>query len=385
MSGTSLDGIDAVLVEFSGGQVQLNGQGKDARSPLSSSLPGGERDKVSLREFHIIGTHYQAYGQPLKDALLALHHPINDELHRAQLLGNELARLYAGATRALLQQNGVTPDQVRAIGCHGQTIRHCPEQDYSVQLGNAALLAELTGITVIGDFRSRDIAAGGQGAPLVPAFHDRVLRHPHIHRVIVNIGGISNLTDLPPGHPATGFDCGPGNLLMDAWCMQHLGKPYDDSGAWALTGEMLPALLEQMLGEAFFALPPPKSSGRDLFNLPWLQGKLRGSERAEDVQATLLELTCRTIAQAVQRYCAGAEEIYLCGGGAHNRALMNLLERALPHCRIRLTDTLGIGADWMEAIAFAWMARQALCGETANLPAVTGARHPCLLGAIYPA
>ncbi len=355
MSGTSLDGIDVALVEFFDGQFQLR------------------------------GTHYQAYGQPLKDALLALHHPANNELHQAQLTGNELARLYAAATVALLQKINITPNQVSAIGCHGQTIRHRPEHGYTLQLGNAALLAELTGITVINDFRSRDIAAGGQGAPLVPAFHDKVLRHSGIHRVIVNIGGISNLTDLPPDHSTTGFDCGPGNLLMDAWCMQHQGKPFDDRGTWATTGKALPALLEQMLSEQFFALPPPKSSGRDLFNMAWLQDKLQGGERAEDVQATLLELTCRSIAQAIQKYCVGAKEIYLCGGGAHNQILHNRLAALLPDSSVETTNALGVDSDYLEAIAFAWLAQQTLHGQAANLPAVTGARHPCILGAIYPA
>lgn len=355
MSGTSLDGIDAALVEFSDGKVQ----------------PGG--------------THYQAYEQPLKDALLSLHHPANNELHQAQLIGNELAQHYAAATAALLQKNHITPHQVRAIGCHGQTIRHRPEHGYTLQLGNAALLAELTDISVISDFRSRDIAAGGQGAPLVPAFHDKVLRHPDIHRVIVNIGGISNLTDLPPDRPTTGFDCGPGNLLMDAWCMQHLGKPYDDRGTWAATGIVLPALLERMLNEPFFALPPPRSSGRDLFNMAWLQEKLQGGERAEDVQATLLELTCRTIAQAMQQYCIGATEIYLCGGGARNQTLHNRLAVLLPGSTVQTTNILGVDSDYLEAIAFAWLAQQTLHGLAANLPLVTGARHPCILGAIYPA
>ena len=273
---------------------------------------------------------------------------------------------------------------MRAIGCHGQTIRHRPEHGYTVQLGNAALLAELTGITVISDFRSRDIAAGGQGAPLVPAFHDKVLRHSGIHRVIVNIGGISNLTDLPPNLPTTGFDCGPGNLLMDAWCMQHLGKSFDENGAWAATGKVLPALLKQMLNEPFFDLPPPRSSGRDLFNMTWLQDKLQGDERAEDVQATLLELTCRTIAQAIQQYCAGAKEIYLCGGGAHNQTLHNRLA-ALLQGAVQTTNVLGVDGDYLEAIAFAWLAQQTLHGQAANLPLVTGAKHPCVLGAIYPA
>jgi len=355
MSGTSLDGIDAALVEFSDGQVQLKGK------------------------------YYQAYGQAIKDALLALHHPANNELHQSLLIGNELAQLYAAATASLLQSNNITPNQVRAIGCHGQTIRHRPEHGYTVQLGNAALLAELSGVTVISDFRSRDIAAGGQGAPLVPAFHDKVLRHPGIHRVIVNIGGISNLTDLPPDMPPTGFDCGPGNLLMDAWCMQHLGRPFDDRGTWAATGRVLPALLEQMLSEPFFALPPPRSSGRDLFNMAWLQVKLQGGERAEDVQATLLELTCRTIELAIQQHCAGVKEIYLCGGGARNQALHGRLATLLPDSTVQTTNVLGVDSDYLEAIAFAWLAQQTLHGLAANLPLVTGAKHGCVLGAIYPA
>ena len=272
---------------------------------------------------------------------------------------------------------------MHAIGCHGQTIRHRPEHGYTVQLGNAALLAELTGITVISDFRSRDIAAGGQGAPLVPAFHNKVLRHSGIHRVIVNIGGISNLTDLPPDLPTTGFDCGPGNLLMDAWCMQHLSKSYDENGAWAATGKVLPALLAQMLNEPFFALPPPKSSGRDLFNMAWLQDKLQGDERAEDVQTTLLELTCRTIAQAIQQRSVDATEIYLCGGGARNQTLRDRLAALLPDSSVQTTNVLGVDSDYLEAIAFAWLAQQTLRGQAANLPAVTGARHPCVLGAIY--
>jgi anhydro-N-acetylmuramic acid kinase len=210
-----------------------------------------------------------------------------------------------------------------------------------------------------------------------------VLRHSEIHRVIVNIGGISNLTNLPPHAAATGFDCGPGNLLMDTWCMQHLGKPYDDNGAWAASGKVPPALLEQMLTEPFFALPPPKSSGRDLFNLAWLQNKLTGNEHAEDVQTTLLELTCRSIALAIQKHCHGATEIYLCGGGAHNQALHNRLAALLPDCNVKTTNSLGVDSDYLEAIAFAWLAQQALHGKPANLPLVTGAKHPCILGAVY--
>jgi len=236
---------------------------------------------------------------------------------------------------------------------------------------------------VVSDFRSRDIAAGGQGAPLVPAFHDHVLRHPAVHRVIVNIGGISNLTNLPPNAPTTGFDCGPGNLLMDAWSTKHTGKPYDESGSWAASGKILPELLERMLDEPFFFLAPPKSSGRDLFNMAWLNSKLHGNEAAVDVQATLLELTSLTIAQAIRQHCSGAREIYLCGGGAHNLALLNRLSGLLAGCSTQTTGTLGIDGDYLESIAFAWLAQQALHGKPANLPLVTGAKHPCILGAVY--
>jgi anhydro-N-acetylmuramic acid kinase len=353
MSGTSLDGIDAVLVD------------------LSQSKP------------RQIAQCYLPFDETLKNDLLSLHMPANNELHHAQIIGNQLASMYATAVAPLLLHAKLSNKEVKAIGCHGQTIRHRPDLGYSLQIGNAALLAELTGITVVSDFRSRDIAAGGHGAPLVPGFHDHVMRHADIHRVIVNIGGISNLTDLPPHAATSGFDCGPGNLLMDAWCMQHHGKPHDDSGAWAASGKVLPDLLEKMLAEPYFALPPPKSSGRDLFNTSWLQNKLQGNEAAANVQATLLELTCRSITLAIQKYCRGAKEIYLCGGGAHNQTLRNRLTASLPDCSVKTTDALGVDNDYLEAIAFAWLAQQALQVKPANLPQVTGARHPCILGAVY--
>lgn len=356
MSGTSLDGIDAVLVDLEHEQPKL------------------------------LARYYTTFNDTLRNDLLDLHQPSHNELHLAQLAGNQLARIYAIAVKALLAQ--ALPDEkmaIKAIGCHGQTIRHRPDQGYTLQIGNAALLAELTGISVVSDFRSRDIAAGGQGAPLVPAFHDKVLRHPEIHRAIVNIGGISNLTNLPPGCATSGFDCGPGNLLMDAWIMQHLGKPYDDNGVWAASGKVLPLLLERMLEEPFFTLAPPKSSGRDLFNMEWLQRRLHGNEAVEDVQATLLELTCQSIATDIRRHCTGAAEIYLCGGGAHNQTLIRRLTCLLPACCIKTTDALGVDGDYLEAIAFAWLAQQAMLGQPANLPLVTGAVHTCVLGAIYQA
>ena len=355
MSGTSLDGIDAALVD------------------LSQDSP------------RLVSSHYQPYAEPLKEALLALHQVSHNELHQSQLIANRLAHEYADATQVLLKKAGVAAGSVQAIGCHGQTVRHRPEHGYSIQLNNAALLAELTGIHVVGDFRNRDIAAGGQGAPLVPAFHDKVLRHPDIHRVILNIGGIANLTDLPPNGTTIGFDSGPGNLLMDAWIARHLGESYDKNGAWAASGKIIHTLLQRLLAESYFAAAPPKSTGRDLFNLVWLERYLTGNEAPADVQATLLALTGGSIAAAVQRFCAGAKEIYLCGGGAHNEALVVYLQRKLPQCKIQKTEVLGIAADWMEAIAFAWLAQQALHLRPGNLPAVTGARHPCVLGAIYPA
>lgn len=355
MSGTSLDGIDAVLVDFSQAKPEL------------------------------LEKYFLPFDDTLKLALLDLHRPAHNELHLAQLTGNQLAHQYALAVNSLLRQSGYTAAQICATGCHGQTIRHCPEHGYTVQIGNAALLAELTGIAVVSDFRSRDIAAGGQGAPLVPAFHDKLLRDPDIHRVIVNVGGISNLTNLAPGIATTGFDCGPGNLLMDAWCMRHLKKPFDADGAWAASGNALPELLNKMRFEPFFSQLPPKSSGRDLFNMAWLEEKLKGNESPQDVQATLLELTCHAIASAILEHCPGARQIYLCGGGARNAALFRRLAAMLPDSSVQTTNSVGVDSDYLEATAFAWLAQQNMLEIPANLPQVTGAKHPCILGAVYPA
>lgn len=355
MSGTSLDGIDAVLIRFSG------------------------------RESQLLHSVYEPYPDTLRQQLLALHEPVANELHTATMMANALAHRYAAVVNELLQTGGINPKQVAAIGCHGQTIRHQPDAGYTIQLNNAALLAELTGITTISDFRSRDIAAGGQGAPLVPAFHSAMLMHPLRHRVIVNIGGISNLTSLPPSSTITGFDCGPGNLLMDAWCQQHTGHSYDENGTWAASGSVIPELLQTLLTHPFFQQLPPKSAGRENFNLPWLTRHLNGKEAAQDVQATLLQLTSAGIVQSINDYCTGAEEVYVCGGGARNGALMACLQDSLKGKYAGLTNELGVDADWLEAYAFAWLARQTLHGLTGNLPDVTGARHPCILGAIYPA
>lgn len=356
MSGTSLDGVDAVVADFSAATPRLKAK------------------------------HFLPFAAELRHELLALNRAAPDELHRCMVAANQLAECYAEASQTLLAKAGISAQTVRAIGCHGQTLRHRPESGYTVQIGNAALLAELSGITVVSDFRSRDIAAGGQGAPLVPAFHERILRHPEIHRVIVNIGGIANLTDLPPNsHPVSGFDCGPGNLLLDAWCQRYCGLAFDEDGRWAASGKVLPKLLARLQSEPFFALPPPKSTGRDLFNPDWLHDQLEGREAPADIQATLLELTCWGIADAILQHAPGATEIYLCGGGARNTTLRERLAALLPNCTVDTTASLGTDPDFLEALAFAWLARQSLLGQPGNLPAVTGARHFCVLGAIHPA
>ncbi len=355
MSGTSLDGVDAALI-----QTDANG-------------------------FHFVEAVFHSFEPTLKNELLALNLAGENELLRAAETGNILAGLYSKAVSALLDKTKHSPDTITAIGCHGQTIRHRPELGVTIQIGNASMLAELTGINVIADFRSRDIAAGGQGAPLVPAFHSAAFRSPTISRAIVNIGGISNLTWLPSTGSITGFDCGPGNLLLDAWIQIHQGKPFDRDGAWSASGTLLPDLLQTMLAHPFFSAPPPKSTGRDTFHLDWLKSFITPQYAPEDIQATLLELSARTIADAINQNCLGADEVYLCGGGAHNTTLRKRLSEFLPKRSVALTDSLGIDADWVEAAAFAWLAYQARHGLPGNLPAVTGAKGPRILGASYPA
>ena len=359
MSGTSLDGVDAVIVSQQGAELVQQGQ------------------------------HFVPYPTELKHSLLDLHTPALDDVHQAAVISNRLSELYAQAVKELLAESSLPASEVTAIGCHGQTIRHCPDlpngQAYTLQLGNHARLAELTGIAVVGDFRSRDIAAGGQGAPLVPAFHQAVFAVPDKHRVIINIGGIANLSDLPVNGHVTGFDSGPGNLLMDAWTLQHTGNPYDASGAWAVRGEINQKLLHALLADPYFVLPIPKSTGRDLFNQAWLNNHLQAhTDTPQNVARTLLELTAVTIAQSLQQYCPGVEEIYICGGGARNLALIDRLQ-ALCGLSIQRTDVLGVGADWVEAVAFAWLAQRCIDHLPGNTPAVTGAAGPRVLGAIYPA
>ena len=354
MSGTSLDGVDAVLMD------------------------------ISVSANRMIAEVFMPYDEHLRAQLLAMHQPYAGEMHDAAVLGNQLARVYAHAVEELLRKTKFAAQDITALGCHGQTIRHRPDAGYTIQLGNGALLAELSQITVVCDFRARDIAAGGEGAPLVPAFHAAVFSDPEVHRVIVNIGGIANLSDLPPLAAVRGFDTGPGNALMDAWVQRHSGNSFDKDGAWAQSGRSDEKLLNALLAHEFFSRKPPKSTGRETFHLPWVEQHLTGREKPEDVQATLLALTATSIAHSIRSHCPGATEVYLCGGGAQNGALIAALKALLPGKRIARTDQLGVGADWVEACAFAWLARQALHGQPGNLPEVTGASGLRILGAIYP-
>ena len=354
MSGTSLDGVDAVLVDFAGSKPRL------------------------------IGEAHLAFDAALRRELLALNSPAENEIDRAALAGNALAKTYAAAVAGVLAATKTPAAEVRAIGCHGQTVRHRPERGYTTQIGNAALLAELTGICVVADFRSRDVAAGGQGAPLAPAFHAAVFAHSAEDRAVVNVGGVANLSYLPRGGVVTGFDSGPGNCLLDLWAARHLGVPHDAGGNWAAAGQVIPALLARMLQEPYFSAAPPKSTGRDLFNENWLRAMLRGGEEPQAVQATLLELTARSLADAFTRQCAGAQRLIVCGGGAKNDALLRRLAELTAPAALETSDRHGIDPQLVEAAAFAWLAKRTLDGQTGNLPSVTGARAARVLGAIYP-
>jgi anhydro-N-acetylmuramic acid kinase len=362
MSGTSLDGVDAVLVDFDGAQTRVLGHS-------STAIPA-----------------------PLRAELLALNSPTDNELHRAALAANSLVRLYAEQVQALLQQFEVDAASVKAIGAHGQTVRHRPQEfdgtGYTLQLNNPALLAELCGIPVVADFRSRDVAAGGQGAPLVPPFHKAFFGRPDQVLAVLNIGGISNITVLSPAaQDVLGFDCGPGNALMDAWCLSHTGKEFDDAGQWAAQGQVHEGLLARLLDEPFFAKLPPKSTGRDLFNGPWLAGKLTEMQTVSppDVQATLTELTALSCARSLLETSPGCETLVVCGGGALNDYLMARLQAALPKCTVVSSALRGLPPLQVEATAFAWLAHQTMQGKTSSLKSVTGALGARILGAIYPA
>lgn len=367
MSGTSLDGADGVLVRFDG--------------------DGAPR---------VLAFAAHPFEPALRDELLSLHQPSADELRRSALAANRIAVQYAQVVADLVGQAsafGVGAQHIRALGAHGQTIRHQPDGDalerHTVQLINPALLAEKTGITVVADFRNRDLAAGGQGAPLVPAFHQAVFASDQSATCVLNLGGIANLTVLrSAAHEVLlGFDCGPGNMLLDAWCQQNTGHTFDQHGGWAATGQVSNALLEHFLAEPYFARDVPKSTGRDLFNIDWLTARMRAYDALPpaDVQATLSELTAKTCAQAVRRWARGCSTLIVCGGGALNNDLMRRLRQELKGVAIKPSDELGLPSQQVEAAAFAWLARQALHAQHGNVPSVTGAAGPRILGAIYPA
>jgi anhydro-N-acetylmuramic acid kinase len=361
MSGTSLDGVDGVLVDF------------------------------SHRRLHVLGHVSVAFPEALKQELLQLNTSGPDELHRAALASNALVRVYGNVVTQLLASCSVDAGSVRAIGAHGQTVRHRPQLfdgiGYTLQLNQPALLAELAGIDVVADFRSRDVAAGGQGAPLVPPFHQAFFGHLPGVTSVLNIGGISNITVLNDVKPdqVLGFDCGPGNALMDAWCVTHTGAPYDDKGTWAASGTVHFDLLQSLLDEPFFAQKPPKSTGRDLFNGAWLQAKLVAFPGlpTQDVQATLTELTARSCAECVREFAPDCARLIVCGGGAFNTHVMARLAALLPGCVVASSEAYDLPPLQVEATAFAWLARQCVERKTASLKSVTGARGARILGAIY--
>lgn len=357
MSGTSLDGIDISLVEIS---------------------------PQSIRQ---LACHYLTYPQQLRQQLLELCSPADNELQRLGVVEQDWARLAACAVNSLLTEQNLSAADIAAIGSHGQTIRHHPESGFSIQIGAPALLAELTGISVVSHFRQRDLAAGGQGAPLVPAFHQWLFQHRGISQAIVNIGGFSNVSFVSSQQPTTGFDCGPGNVLLDAWINLHKQQAYDNNGDWAASGKVDRQLLAQMLQNEFFQQQGPKSTGRELFNLAWLQRQIHAYTRvaAQDIQCTLAELTAHSISTAIKNHACTVKELWLCGGGAHNQHLRRRLAALLPDVKVGTTDEIGVNPDWMEAMAFAWLAYMCLQGKSASLPLVTGARGERILGAIYPA
>jgi len=359
MSGTSMDALDAALVDFS-------------TPPLKT-----------------IATYSAPLPPTLREQLLALASPGDNELERAAQADIEFARFSAATVEKLLSKLAIPAEAILAIGSHGQTIRHGPNANpaYTVQIGDGNTLAQLTGITTVADFRRRDMAVGGQGAPLVPAFHAACFQQAGTHRVILNIGGMANISILPGDkvQPVSGFDTGSGNVLMDSWIQRTQNKPYDDNGAWARSGRVDSRLLERLLSDPYFSLTPPKSTGREHFNLEWLIPQLPTDISEVDVQTTLSELTAQSVATAITHYAANCHELLVCGGGAANSYLMERITALLPGCAISSTATQGLDPRWVEACAFAWLARQTLNHQPGNLPAVTGAREAVILGAVYPA
>ena len=366
MSGTSLDGVDGVLADFEG-----------------------------LAAPRTLAHAHQPFPPALRESLLALNQAGHDELHAAALAGNAVSRAYSAVVDELLARAGTARRQVAALGAHGQTVRHRPLEfdgrGYTVQLLDGAGLAEACGIDVVCDFRSRDVAAGGQGAPLVPAFHAAVFARAGQDVAVLNVGGIANLSLLSADGSVRGFDCGPGNVLMDLWIARHRGLPFDAEGSWAASGKVLPTLLGALCAEPYLQRPPPKSTGRDLFHADWLQdrmataGSAPAGSPAEDVMATLCEFSARAAADALARSQPTTTELLVCGGGARNVHLLGRLEALCPGCHVRSTQEAGVPPDQVEALAFAWLAREFLARRPGNVPAVTGARGPRVLGALHPA
>lgn len=359
MSGTSLDGIDAVAAQFT-------------------------------PEFKLLGSCSVELPAPLRERILALCTPDADEIDRMGSLDRDLAEAFADAALQLTSTLDLPKAQIAAIGSHGQTIRHRPELGFTLQIGDPNLIAESTSITTVADFRRRDMAVGGQGAPLVPAFHKALFQTADCTRVIVNIGGMANITLLPadPSVRVTGYDTGPGNVLLDAWIEKHQQRSYDANGEWAASGRVNYSLLAQLLSLPYFRAEPPKSTGREQFNLAWLEQQLDSCSEEispQDVQATLLELTARTIADEIDTHDLSSAEIYLCGGGSHNQTLKARLQALLAPHQVETTTALKLDPDWVEAAAFAWLAYRTLNRMSGNLPDVTGASGERILGAIYPA
>ena len=360
MSGTSIDAMDGVLVDLSASKPNL-------LATTSISLP-----------------------DELKERLHKLSTPGGEnEVFNLGLASRDIGDAASLAVNDLVKSTKLDRKTIAAVGFHGQTIRHHPEHNFTLQIGDASRITEQTGITTVADFRSRDIAAGGQGAPLAPFFHQALCPDREDDTVILNIGGLANVTALSavPDSTLKGFDTGPGNTLMDAWCRKHLQQPFDENGLWAGSGQVSSELLQSLLATPYFRQPPPKSTGRELFNPAWLQRQLQqfSSIRPEDVQATLLALTVQSITLAINNYASATQKLYICGGGTRNSFLMNELQQALPSIHIDTTQALGIDPQWIEATAFAWLAMQTMEFKAIHLPSITGAAGNRILGAIYPA
>ena len=357
ISGTSADGIDVALVSFEPSLQLVAGRTYAWNAALRARLVelGQGGDARSL-----------------------------DELGELDV---RVAQCFADAATALLDEVGIEKTQVRALGSHGQTVRHRPEAHFPItwQLGDGNLIAERSGLTTVADFRRRDVAAGGHGAPLMPAFHAAMLASPDEDRAVLNLGGIGNFTLLPRDGVVRGFDTGPANALLDAWCERHTGRAFDANGEFAASGRIDEALLARLISEPWFALPPPKSTGREQFHLSWVETKLSGDEAPADVQATLLELSAATVADALRATQTTTPRVLVCGGGVHNPALMARIAAHLPGVAVESTAAHGLDPDFVEAMGFAWLARETLAGRPGNLPSVSGARGPRVLGAIYPA